>query len=403
MNVMFDRLSDERDAIVAVRQKTIEAATDEGRELSPAEVSDMEDAKKRIAEIDLRIGVLADDLSQEVEIAAKVRKIGSKSPEDFAYRNAGEAMYDMLHQSDPESKRRFSMQMRAAEHMGTTAAATTPTAGDLGGLVIAPSVGAIVDPYPSGMPFLNWLGWSRIPSAAFSRPYIDDPDFATGVAEQSKQKAELVSKKFTVNSETLSPVTYGGYLNISQQLISLQPGSLQIIINHLRRRLAWQLELAAINEVAATTGKETLAADADAAATLKAIYAAAAKVMTSSHEAASFMLMGPLGFAQLGSLADAAGRPLFPFIGAANAPGQSTANTFTTSVAGMHAIITPAITGTEIYVGNRSLLEAWYFPLPLLEVVEPSVLGRQVAVSAMLAPHRPSPFSNSIIKLAPSA
>jgi hypothetical protein len=37
---------------------------------------------------------------------------------------------------------------------------------------------------------------------------------------------------------------------------------------------------------------------------------------------------------------------------------------------------------------------------PALDAVEPSVLGRQVAVAAAIAAYRPTPFANAIVKLA---
>ncbi len=399
---MINRLQDKREGIVKTLAATVDRAEAEGRDLTDDEVAERTAAKADVDGIDSRIASLADSLAQNTEIAEKVRKIGAPDTE-FSYRNAGEALYDLLHQGDPDSKARYSMSLRAAEHMGTLAANTTPTAGDLGGLVIAPSVGAIVDPFPGGMPFLNWLGWSRIPSAAFSRPHIIDPDFEAGVAEQTKEKAELVSKKFSVGSTTLSPVTYGGYLNVSQQLITLQPGALSIIIRHLRKRLAWALESAAITEIGKTTGAVTIAATGTAADYQAAIYDASAKVITSTQEPATFLLMGPLGYAKLGALVDLAGRPMFPYLGASNADGTSTANAFTSNVFGLRAVVTPAIKDDAIYVGNGAGIEAWYYPLPLLEAVEPSVLGRQVAVSAMLAPFRPTGVEDSIVKLTPHA
>ncbi len=398
MNPMFDRLQTERDGTVATLEGTVEEATAAGRDLTDEEILTRNAGKERIAAIDAQLTTLADDLAQNVEIASKIRKIGSPDT-DFHYRNAGAALWDILHQSDQDASRRYRMATRAAEHMGTLAAHTTATAGDLGGLVVAPNVGAIVDPYPGRMPFLNWLGLSRIPSASFGRPYIDDPNFVTGVGKQAKEKGELPSKAFQVKNQNLSPETYGGYLNVSQQIIELQAGSLQIIINHLRKRLGSLLETAALTEVALTSGAVTLAADADAKVTQKAVYDAAGKVMTATQEPATFILMGPLGYARLGSIVDLANRPMFPYMGPANADGTSTASGFTSAVFGLHAIVTPAITDDTFYIGNGAGIEAWYYPLPLLEAVEPSVLGRQVAVAAMFAPYRPKGVENSIVKL----
>lgn len=411
-NALVAKYQTERDAVESQARDILDEAEAQNRDLTEDELTRLEGIRTRSAELDRQIEMVADDFSQRHELAAKVSKIGRLDPAvDFSYRSAGQLVWDLLHQNDDQARDRYNRAMRsaesplsqrAAEHMGTLASATVATAGDLAGLVMVPGVGAIINPHPAGMPFLNLLGLRRIPSASFNRPYINDPNFESGVDKQTKQKAELVSKAFTVGHQTLTPETYGGYLNVSQQLIELVPDALGIIIGQLRRRLAHDIETAAVTEVGQTTGKETLAADADAAATLKAIYGAAAKVLTATQEPATWILMGPLGFARLGALADAAGRPMFPYMGPANAPGTSTANTFTSNVAGLRAVVTPAITDDAIYVGNGLGLEGWWYPLPVLEAVEPSVLGRQVAVAAMFAPWRPTPTENSIIKLAPS-
>jgi len=397
---MIARLQAQRDGIETTATEIVERASDENRDLTDDELASIRSAKEDLARIDDRIDVLADDLSQNIEISRKIRQIGAPDT-DYQYRSAGQVVWDLIHQSDPSAKQRYRMAMRAAEHMGTDAAKTTPTAGDLGGLSIVPNVGAIVDPYPGSMPFVSAIGLSRISSPAFARPYVDDPDFEAGVAEQSKEKAELVSKKFDVKSTVLSPVTLGGYLNISQQLITLEPGSLSFIVQHLRKRLGWQIEKAALTEVAKTTGSVTVGGSATPTASefQQAIYDAAAKVIAATKQNATMLVMGPLGFAKLGGLADLAGRPMFPYMGPSNAPGTSSANAFTSTVFGLRAIVSPAITDDSIYVMNDATFEAWWYPLPLLEAVEPSVLGRQVAVAAMFAPYRPTSFPNAIIKL----
>jgi hypothetical protein len=101
--------------------------------------------------------------------------------------------------------------------------------------------------------------------------------------------------------------------------------------------------------------------------------------------------MGPAAWERVGRLRDRADRPLFPTIGAANAMGAMSADTFTAvGPAGLRAIVTPAITGPEMIVGNSSGLEVYEFAYPILEAVEPAVLGRQIAVASEIAFYRPA-------------
>jgi hypothetical protein len=287
---------------------------------------------------------------------------------------------------------------RAAQHMGTVAAETTPVAGDLAGLHVVPSVGPVIDPIPGSMPFATALGLQPLPDTTFTRPTMKDPDIDTGVGVQALEKAELASKKFDVDSVPVSSDTVGGYLNISQKLLTFRAGALDIILRQMRKRLSRAIEKGMVTAGTTTTTVQPLESDADAAATLQAIYDAAASVYQATGELAEWILMGPLGFAMIGGKVDLAGRPLFPYLGAANAPGMSNASNFTSPVAGLRPIQTWAIADTSIYVGNGEGVEGFVYQYPVLEAVEPSVLGRQVAIAAELASNHP--VANSVVKLA---
>jgi hypothetical protein len=325
---------------------------------------------------------------------------------DFHYRSAGDLLWDCLHQTEPEAKQRYSRVMRrAAEHMGTTAAATTPVAGDLAGLAVRPVVGPVSDPTPKGMPFATALGMRDIPASdgfGFSRPYLVDDGFATGVAKQTLEKAELASKAFSVAVTNVPLDTVGGYLNISQQLLTFTPSSLQIIVSQLTRRLENHVDKAVVAEMQESTGEVALAAGATAAEVIQAIYDAAAAYYGVTGELPSWIAMGPLGWARLGGLVDAAGRPMFPTLGASNAPGSMSATSFSVTVAGLTPVVTAAITDDTYWVGGDAGLEGYMYRYPVLEAVEPSVLGRQVAVAASIAGYRPTPFANATIHVGPA-
>jgi HK97 family phage major capsid protein len=399
---MVDRLLQERDSLERRVDSMKQVANEQDRLLNDDEKTAVQAAKDRVARLDEQLDLIGDTLAMSDEsrsrLARVTRSVVATPP---GYNRAGEVLYDILHASDGASATRLQAAMnRAAEHMGTEKTTTVATAGDLGGLVVTPVVGAVIDPYPSGMPFANALGLTESPSAMhFMRPRIVDTSFASGVGTQSLEKAELVSKAFEVTADPITLATVGGYLNVSQQLISLQPGSLDLIISHMLKRLAAKIDGMLITEMALSTGKVTLSLTADAAATLKAIYDASAAVYAATGELAQWIAMGPTGYARLGSLVDAAGRPLFPTIGPANAPGTASAAQFSSTVAGLRVVVTPGITDATFWVGNGDVLEGYLYRFPVLEAVEPSVLGRQVAVAAAAAAYRPIP--NGAIHLAP--
>ena len=407
MDSLLSTLVAEREQKVALIRNYADAAASEGRDLTDSEQETMGHARSRIGELDKQVTILAEDLEMASDVKDKLRQVSISVGAEQHYRSGGEIMFDLLHQSEEASRSRLGKAMkRAAEHMGTDSTKTVPVAGDLGGLVVVPVVGAVIDVYPNGMPFASALGLTTSPDAMhFMRPRIDDPNFLTSSGPQGTggtagfEKAELPSKKFDVTADPVALATVGEYLNISQQLLSFASSALNLITSHMLRRLGYAIDRALLAEMQKSTGKVTLAATATAAEVIQALYDASAAVYASTGDLASWVVMGPQGYARIGGLTDLAGRPLFPTLGAANAPGTANAGAFVGSVAGLRVVVTPAITDESMWVGNGMVIEGYIYRFPVLEAVEPSVLGRQVAVAAATAGYRPVP--NGAVLLAP--
>lgn len=407
---LFAQLTNERSQKEQLIRNYAEAAAGEGRDLTESEQETMRNARSRITAIDQQLELVADDLTLADNVRDKLRMVSVSTSQfsDAKYRSAGAMLWDMLHQAEEAPRVRYSRAMkRAAEHMGTEATTTVPVAGDLGGIMTDAVRGPIIDPYPSGMPFASALGLQESADALhWKRPRIVDPNFLTGgVGPQGSgatlgfEKAELPSKKFDVTADLVALTTVGGYLNVSQQLLSFVAGALDTIVGHMNKRLAYAIDLMLISEMQESTGHVALAADANAATVLAAIYNASAAVYTSTGALAEWIVMGPLGYARIGGLVDLAGRPLFPTLGPVNAPGTANAATFVGSVAGLRVVVTPALTDATFWVGNSLTIEGAIYRFPVMEAVEPSVLGRQIAVAAASAGYRPIP--NAAIHLSP--
>jgi len=403
-DAMVQKLVDQRTNKLQLIEHMTTAALDSDRDLNADDLATITSAKQRIAEIDERLEALADNLEMSDSVRDRLNRLtpGSAPLGAPQYRSAGELLWDAIHaSSDREAAGRFGRYMkRAAEHMGTTAPATTPVAGGVPGLLIDPTVGPIIDPVPGGRPLLTAIGVQQAPrSMTFHRPYLVDPDLTTGagMGPQALQKAELVSKKFDVNRQDLALTVIGGYLNISQPLIEFAPEGLTLIVNQLNKRYAVATERAALLEMQESTSSIPLESTADGAAILAAIFQASAEVYNQTGELAQWIAMGPMGWARLGSLVDAAGRPLLPTLAPVNALGSLNPGSFAGTVAGLAAIITPAITDGAFWVGNSSGLEFYEYRFPLLEAVEPSLLGRQVSVSGAIAAYRPYPGNGAVL------
>lgn len=383
-------------------------AKERGKDPTDDDLEIVTTSKARVKKIDGFIEVLGEDMSMNQDTQDKLRAFGSGLvPQVPKYRTAGHAMADFVQatfgnandRDHREAKSRWDLLMkRAAEHMGTTAAATTPTAGGFGGLFVDPVVGPIINVLPQGQPFLTGVGKQQAPnSLSFLRPTISDPDFDTGADIQELQKAELASKKFDVSTNAVTLDTVGGYLNVSQQLISMHPTGWDIIINQLRARVARQGELLALAELANSSGAVALATGADAATTWLALVQAARMVAVSTQMPAEWIAYGPLGWERLAKVVDTTGRPLFPSLGPVNAFGQANLGDQDVNMSGLRPIYSPALTGSSIWIGNSLTFEAYSYAFPVLEAVEPSVFGRQVAVAEALGFYRP--VANGAVKV----
>jgi len=361
------------------------------------------------------------DLSQGARDALRSNDV-RQSQSGHQYRSAGEVVWDLLHRHDDAGAQQrwdqfraanpqgAEVQDRAAQHMGTTAAATTPTAGGFGSLWVSPIRGPVIALGWTGTPFLNLLGPQEITAPGpFMRPRLVDPDFYTAAGPQAGglQKGELPSKKWDYASDLVTPATVGNYINLSLQAQTWVPSALQLVIDHLQARTEVAIEKAAVAAAASTDKTVILAADATGAEVQAAVWEAIAAVFTATGQPASWMTAGPLGAAMLGSTVDLAGRPLFPIIGPANALGTANAGQIIAPF-GLAFAVTPAITDTTLFVGNSVGLEAYVYRYPVLDALEPSILGRQIAAAADTAFYKvpttegaPATYAG-IVKIAPA-
>lgn len=392
-DVMTDRLLHERTQNEAKIASLKTVAIDQKRDLSPADIESLKAYAERIRSIDAQLEVTTENLAMAQAIQDKIAATtGPSAVSGHQYRSAGELLWDALHPNDRDARARYeNLQNRAAQHMGTTAASTVATAGGFGGLWVAGPVGPVIDLNPKGRPWLSAIGVQDAPNAfSFMRPRIIDPDFKTAAAPQALEKQELNSKKFDVGADTLQLTTLGNYLNLSRQAEDFVPQALNIVVNQLLARLAVAEEKALATEVDKTTAVVPLEGDGDGAAVRAAIFDAAALVYENTGALPEWIAMGPVGWARLGSLVDLANRPLFPFSAPSNPMGSASPSTFTIAGLGLEGIVTPGITDGSYYVGNALGIEAYEHRYPVLDAIEPSLLGRQIAVAASTVFYRPT-------------
>jgi hypothetical protein len=386
---MVKRLLDERDQKLALIDNIASVADENGRDLLESESQTISDAQTRVRSLNDQI----DRLSQDLELADTAKnRIRSLDPSiianDFHYRTAGDCVWDMLHRhDDPDANLRMNRFMkRAAEHMGLDKANTVAVAGGFNGLVIVPNVGPVLDPSPQGRPLFNALGARPAPALTFTRPRLVDPNVSTGVGIVTKEKEEMPSKAWDILNEPVTCSRVGGYINVSEVLVELLAGSLDMVVSQMNRRVEQYSENAVVTELAKTGATIAVATDD----IVGAVGAAATLVVQNTGMPPTWIALGPAGWGAMIGLSDLAGRPLFPPVNPSNALGTGLATTGGFGgIMGLNAVVTPSITDKTFYIGNSFGLEVYERPLPLMQAFEPSLYGRQVAVATYLGFYAP--------------
>lgn len=275
------------------------------------------------------------------------------------------------------------------------------TTGNFTGVFPEPIVGPLVNLINSSRPLVTAIGTIPIPAGpSFRRPKLNDPNIATGVGTQAGQKDELASQPFTISSDNVDLSTLGGYVNVARQVLDWGVASMDVIVNQLAARYGYATERSAIAAMTASTSKVTLAAAADAEAVIAAIYEAAGVVFQQTGQLPTDLVTGPLGWARLGGLTSSTGVPTFPFLNPGNSQGSmGGATTFAGNPVGLNLVVTPGITDDTFWVLNDLGLEIYEQVVGQLSVVEPSVLGIQVAYAGYVGYYRPAP--NGAVHIAP--
>lgn len=392
VDAMLRRYTDEREQKMALIEQISGVADEAGRDLYDTEVQTISDAQARVRSLNEHIGTLSEDLELADSVRSRIRSLDpSVLPKDFTYRSAGEYLYDMLHYNDDtDAQVRFTrFNKRAAEHMGFDAANTVPVAGGFNGLVVAPVLGAVLDPLPANRPLFSSLNPRQITSLTFIRPRIVDPNFATGVGVVALEKQEMPSKAWDIVGETVTTSRIGGYINVSGVLEEMLAGSLDMVISHMNRRVEVMSETTVVTEFGKTGETITLAADADSAAVLGALGEASARVVQNTRQMPTALAMGPIAWGRLIGLADLAGRPILPPVNPSNALSTGRFDSYMTTIGGLGVVVTPAITNANMYVYNTASIEVYERRMPLMQALEPSLYGRQVGVSTFLGFYHP--------------
>lgn len=397
MNPVLERLTAQRAEAVSSMDAILNQVGDD-RDLVDSERALLNTARDRLAELDAQITPLAefesmraahaDTLSglpqpAQTSTARRVETVERGAP----YRTAGAFLVDYL-RANGIMERNQRDEAAAARVYHARADQTTA---DTPGILPTPIVGQVLSLVDANRPLIVSLGGARalggIPGKSFQRPTVTQH---VTVGPQTAEKTALPSQKMTIGSVTFNKVTHGGYVDISRQDIDwTSPAAWDILVRDLAENYAVDTEsTVAGNFVAGATGTKppALPATPVLADWTKALYTAAMHSYAAGLKMPEVIWCSLDVWAALGSLVDTA-RTVFPVdtTREMNAPGTSSLANFRGDVLGLPRVVVPKAPAKTCIVGPSDHYEVYEEVIGLLSVVEPSILGVQVAYGGYLA------------------
>lgn len=388
-DAMIRRLEKELEERNAFVQGLIAGAQDGERDLNESEKSTLVEARSRMGNIKEQIDQLEETASIASQIAARAKQVDAaistarKSYDNgpVEYRSAGAWALDSYnaHLGNREARERLELFARAADHQKT---------GDNLGIIPDPIVGEVINFIDAARPIVAFVGTQPMTSATWHRPKVtqhtsvDTQGVAGGAADE---KTELVSQKMIITRLTANAVTLGGYANVSRQNIDFStPQAMDMVISDLAAQFAIQTEASAA--AALNTGGTTsvLGASATADQVAEAVWLAASNVYTAvKGQGRLFIAIAPSRLKQFG--------PLFAPVSPrdAQSPGFE-AGRFGQGVmgliSGIPTIMSAGLPTDAALLASTSGTEFYEQRVGTLQVVEPSVLGVQVAYAGYFTP-----------------
>src|SRR5215510_5328568 len=367
------------------RQQFIDALVESagGGDLSDEKNELVVNARDRIKKVNDLMGPLEEarrisgDSTARIAQLAKFMAAQPDRPAEVEYRSAGDYIVDSWRSGlgDRDASERLEVYHRAAAHQ---------TTGDNTGLIPTPILGPVVSFIDANRTLVTQLGPRNMPSQTWSRPKVTQH---TTVAVQSAEKAELASQKMTITKLTGTASTYGGYVNVSRQNTDFSvPGIMDIVVNDLAAIYAIQTEAAAASafDTAATAGIAIATGAATATGVATSLWDAVSKIYTATKGAGRvFAVTGPDMLPILG--------PVFPPYNPQNAIslGLSMGDFGTGlvgSISGIPLYVSGGVGTLRILVFSTAAAEVYEQRVGALSVVEPSVLGVQVAYAGYFTP-----------------
>ena len=263
------------------------------------------------------------------------------------------------------------------------AAAPNITTADTPGILPEIITGSVYDGLNPIRPFVTAIGTRAMPQsgATFRRPKITVRPTVT--QQPTGQLNTLDPSTVTVANNDISKLTFGTYVTMSEQDLDwTDPNSVNIVLSQLAIAYGQATDNYAVDTCHAAISQTASVADtADPADWIAAIYDGARQISASSNYLPTHMVVTPATWAALGALVDSTGRPVFPQIGAMNAPGELSAASWNGNPLGLVLVVDKNAPGSFMghAAGPAAGFEFYEQQKGAISVDVPSTLGRTIA------------------------
>ena len=278
------------------------------------------------------------------------------------------------------------MKTNPTEFASIRATVALDTTTDVPGIVPTPILAPIFSAIEAARPLVTALGTRAMPSGGkvFIRPVISTH---VSIAEQVAQGDQLSSTALAIDDVQVTKLTFGGTLDLSEQVISwTEPAMLDAVVMDMARIYANVTEAYVCGELLAGVGNTDTGVDfTDPESVIAALYAAAADQATATNVLPNFIAVSVDRWASLGSLVDGNGRPVLPSYAPSNAPGTLNLGSFTSNPLGVQLIVSSGFASETCIVGNTRGFEVWEQNRGFLRSENPSYLTTTLAYRGNLA------------------
>jgi len=304
--------------------------------------------------------------------AAHVAPIVYAQPRQFKLPSAGEYIAASLQGGSVLAEMNAKIQ----------AAAPDLTTVDVPGILPEIITGSVFDGLNPIRPFVTAIGTRAMPQsgATFRRPKIT---VRPVVDEQSPELDTLNPSTVTVSNSNVDKHTFGTYVTMSEQSLDWSdPASINIVLSQLAIAYGQATNTYAVTECQGAISQTSAVANtSDPADWIAAIYEGARQISLNSNYLPTHMVVTPGTWATLGSLVDSTGRPVFPQIGAMNAPGQLSAANWNGNPLGLVLVVDKDTPGSFMghAAGPAAGFEFYEQQKGAISVDVPSTLGRTIA------------------------